>query len=156
MPTGHYKRPSTEERFWSHVDITEDCWLWTASTNFGYGQFYAHKRNYRPHRYAYELLVGEVPDGLVLDHLCRVRHCVNPAHLEPVTHRTNINRGVRNINKINNLPLGVYQTRRSPNYAVCKTWFGERYYLGVYKTAEEASVVYQTAVHPSDLKSNKE
>jgi hypothetical protein len=47
------------------------------------------------HRFAYELLVGPIPEDLELDHLCRVRHCVNPAHLEPVTHLENILRGMR-------------------------------------------------------------
>lgn len=89
------------ERFWSKVDVRDDddCWLWRAGTKGGYGQFGigsrtdGSKRSIGAHRYAYELLVGAVPDGLELDHLCRVRYCVNPAHLEPVTHRENTLRG---------------------------------------------------------------
>lgn len=85
-----------EGRFWPKVDKQEDdCWLWTARTVDGYGTFWmgyaiGHKK---AHRLAYELLVGEIPVGLELDHLCRVRNCVNPAHLEPVTHRENARRG---------------------------------------------------------------
>lgn len=69
----------------------EECWLWTASIHpTGYGQFQLG----RAHRVAYELRNGPIPDGLTLDHLCRVRNCVNPDHLEPVTRKVNILRGM--------------------------------------------------------------
>ncbi|WP_033356238.1 HNH endonuclease signature motif containing protein, partial [Kitasatospora aureofaciens] len=57
-----------------------------------YGQFNLHGRTYSAHRYAYTQLVGPIPDGLVIDHLCRNPSCVNPAHLEPVTHAENMRR----------------------------------------------------------------
>lgn len=85
----------TTERFWSKVDKSGDCWVWTACRiHFGYGQFYVspQRRHVRAHRYAYELLVGPIPDGLVLDHLCSNPPCVNPAHLEPVRQRENVMR----------------------------------------------------------------
>jgi hypothetical protein len=87
------------ERFWAKVDKNgpNGCWLWTAALTSaapgqaGYGLFTERKpKGVRAHRFAYELLVGPIPEGLQLDHLCRVRHCVNPAHLEPVTQRENI------------------------------------------------------------------
>ena len=82
------------ERFWVKVEKTDGCWLWTASfTALSYGQFKSGGRMVPAHRWAYEHLVGPIPDGLELDHLCRVRHCVRPSHLEPVTHRENIRRG---------------------------------------------------------------
>lgn len=83
-------------RFWSGVrrGASSDCWPWMRSrTTVGYGQFGITgppRRNLPAHRIAYELLVGPVPDGLVLDHLCRNRVCCNPHHLEPVTNRTNV------------------------------------------------------------------
>ncbi|MEU8186009.1 HNH endonuclease signature motif containing protein [Micromonospora carbonacea] len=75
----------------------EACWIWTGSKNHaGYGSFsIGRARRVGAHRWAYENLVGAVPAGLDLDHLCRVRACVNPAHLEPVTRRENLRRGVR-------------------------------------------------------------
>jgi hypothetical protein len=83
------------ERFWSKVDKTESCWNWTASKNTqGYGGFKLNGKVKKAHRVAYELTRGHIPDGLVLDHLCRNHSCVNPDHLEPVTHRENTIRGV--------------------------------------------------------------
>lgn len=83
-------------RFWSFVVKTDTCWEWIGQvSNYGYGQFtdnYSQKK-WMAHRFAYTMLVGPIPDGLVIDHLCRQRACVNPAHLEPVTHRVNAIRG---------------------------------------------------------------
>ncbi|MCW2496069.1 HNH endonuclease signature motif containing protein [Jatrophihabitans sp.] len=85
--------PRLPERFWRKVavDPTTGCWLWTASlTKPGYGQWYpTGQRPTTAHREAYRVLVGEIPAGLQLDHLCRNRACCNPAHLEPVTNREN-------------------------------------------------------------------
>lgn len=84
-------RPSVEQRFWAKVNKTETCWFWTATlNNRGYGEF---GRFGLAHRYAYELLVGPIPIGLTLDHLCRQPACVRPDHLEPVTLRENVLRG---------------------------------------------------------------
>ena len=72
------------------------CWLWTGALTYqGYGRFYiGTDSEVRAHRYAYEQLIGLIPDGLVLDHLCRMEACVNPDHLEAVTDQVNILRGV--------------------------------------------------------------
>lgn len=81
--------------FWAKVDKTQTCWNWTGGLTFyGYGRFNIDNTRWPVHRLAYELLVGPIPDGLVLDHLCRNRRCVNPEHLEPVTGRENTLRGV--------------------------------------------------------------
>lgn len=86
--------PSIENRFWSKVDAAGDCWLWTAAiTDKGYGTFSLNGKMRKAHHIAYELLVGPRPDGLVIDHLCRVRNCVNPDHLEWVAAETNTLRG---------------------------------------------------------------
>jgi len=78
-----------QKRFWRLVDKTDSCWLWTGGTASGYGCFQVKFKNYRSHRLAYELLRSPIPNGLHLDHLCRVRNCVNPDHLEPVTQKEN-------------------------------------------------------------------
>lgn len=71
------------------------CWIWTASTSAGYGQLWHrdHGRAIGAHRIAYELYRGEIPAGFDIDHLCRTPSCVNPDHLEAVTHRENVMRG---------------------------------------------------------------
>lgn len=74
------------------------CWIWTGRhSGRGYGALRLRGRNgptRMAHAIGYELLVGPVPAGLELDHLCRNHACVNPAHLEPVTHRENVRRGL--------------------------------------------------------------
>lgn len=87
------------DRFWSKVQPCpmSGCWLWTAATHkrSQYGLFGVGSRKdglEYAHRYSYRRLVGEVAAKLDLDHLCRVRCCVNPAHLEPVTRAENMRR----------------------------------------------------------------
>lgn len=82
-------------RWWSKIDVSGDCWEWTPPVgNHGYGEFarQGERRTVLAHRYAYELLVGPIPDGLEIDHLCRNKACVNPDHLEPVTKSENARR----------------------------------------------------------------
>lgn len=71
----------------------DGCWLWQLHLSVdGYGRGTWHNRTWEAHRAVYTMLRGEIPAGLVLDHLCRVRHCVNPDHLEPVTLQENLRR----------------------------------------------------------------
>lgn len=77
----------------SRFRIADGCWVWTGSTNSrGYGQITINKKSKKAHRVMYELIRGTIPDGMELDHLCRVKSCVNPEHLEAVTHSENIKR----------------------------------------------------------------
>lgn len=96
MARGREARPLAE-RFWEKVDRSagpDACWPWTSATQpNGYGYFMCDGDRYA-HRLAYTLAVGPIPAGLQIDHLCRNRGCVNPAHLEPVTPRENVIRGV--------------------------------------------------------------
>lgn len=87
-------RPTLEERFFSKVRQQGDCWSFTSVGAEGYGQFHVNRLPKLAHRWAYEYLVGPIPEGLHLDHLCRNRACVNPAHLDPVPRAVNIRRGI--------------------------------------------------------------
>jgi len=85
-------------RFWALAEKTKTCWLWTGATSpEGYGNINRLMPDGRPaqkaHRYAYSIAKGAIPPGMVIDHLCRVRRCVNPDHLEVVTPFTNTFRG---------------------------------------------------------------
>lgn len=90
-----------DERFSSKVmQVPDGCWLWTGTTDSsGYGQYKHLGRSRIAHRYVYEQLVGDIPEGLEIDHLCRVRSCVNPTHMDPVTYSENQRRGIGNLNK---------------------------------------------------------
>ncbi|HUG51227.1 MAG TPA: HNH endonuclease signature motif containing protein [Terrimesophilobacter sp.] len=91
--------PSHLERFLALTkkgDDADDCWQWigTIEKRTGYGRFRLGGRTELAHRASYRMHVGEIPPGKYLDHLCRVRNCVNPAHLEPVTAQVNTDRGL--------------------------------------------------------------
>lgn len=83
-----------EGRFWAKVEPRGECWIWTGSLNVRSGYPYVkYQGKVRPaYRVSYELLVGPIPPGLDIDHLCRTPACVNPEHLEAVTHRENVAR----------------------------------------------------------------
>lgn len=93
--------PRLPDRFWDKVVVVADastypgpCWIWTRGTDKdGYGIFTWNGSPRRAHRVAYSVLIDEIPQGLVSDHLCRVHGCVNPAHIEPVTDLVNLMRG---------------------------------------------------------------
>jgi HNH endonuclease len=94
--------PEHERRLLRHLRPADDgCIEFTGKRQQdGYGQITVNGRSIVAHRVAYEFYVGPIPDGLVLDHLCRNPGCVNPAHLEPVTQRVNLLRGI-GVNAIN-------------------------------------------------------
>ena len=94
-----------QDRYWRRVDQSagpDACWPWQGRLDrYGYGEYrrrFGHRGEgggsyWRAHRVAYELLVGPIPNDLVIDHLCRNRSCCNPAHMEPVTNAENLHRG---------------------------------------------------------------
>lgn len=94
-------RVSFETRFFAKVEKHDEdcpccdgCWHWTGAKNLkGYGHVWFRGRCWQAHRASHETFIGEIPDGLTIDHLCRNTSCVNPAHLEAVTNLENLQRG---------------------------------------------------------------
>ncbi len=95
LPTALKRGGPMRDRLLSKIELSDDgCWLWTAHRDVvGYGRLRVGPTSKPAHNLVYEVFVGAVPEGLELDHLCRNRGCVNPEHLEPVTHRENVLRG---------------------------------------------------------------
>ena len=85
--------PSPSERFWAKVSKTDTCWLWVGSkSDLGYGRVRWNGEILGTHRVVLQLVGTELIDGLVVDHLCGVKHCVNPSRLEQVTQSENVRR----------------------------------------------------------------
>lgn len=84
--------PASHDIFWGKaaVGAPEDCWPWQRSLRDGYGVYWNGKKNVAAHRFAYSIACGSLQDGLVIDHLCRNRACINPNHLRQVTNRQNL------------------------------------------------------------------
>ena len=86
-------RTGSAQRFWQKVLKTNYCWLWLGGKDReNYGKFWVDGKDRRAHRFAYELFRGPIPKGCEIDHLCLTPACVNPDHLEAVTHRENMAR----------------------------------------------------------------
>lgn len=82
-----------EERLGNYTEDENGCWNWNGVVSKGYGLIKVHSQSTRVHRLMYEVFVGSIPEGLVIDHLCKNKQCVNPQHLEAVTSRENTLRG---------------------------------------------------------------
>lgn len=123
------------------------CWLWDAAYGRdGYGRFWVAGKMECAHRWVYEHYIGLIPDGLQLDHLCRVPSCVNPYHLEPVTSQENTLRGVSppavNLDKthcIRGHEFTVENTRiHSRGWRICRSCDRERWHDRASSKAEAA------------------
>lgn len=109
------------DKYLSKIKINRGCWEWTGSiNNKGYGEVSINRKKQRAHRVIYELLVGKIPDGLEIDHLCRNRNCVNPKHLEPVTRLENIRRALPFKKKITHCKNGHKFTKENTKIRIYK------------------------------------
>lgn len=127
------------DRFWMKVQKRPGCWNWTGGARDGYGTFTEkHKgRTHLAHRLSYELTVGPIPDGKVLDHRCRNTLCVNPSHLRPVTRKQNGEHrgGARRDSSTGVLGVHVRKNR----FVAAVGHNGKTYGGGSFKTLEEAA-----------------
>lgn len=129
---------TTEERFWSKVNKTDDCWLWTGATVGGYGIFRIDGGTQVAHRVVYTWTNGTIPPGAEVDHMCFSRGCVNPGHLRLLSHSLNgQNRASANSNSKSGV-RGVYWCN-TYNTWMAKAMLNRKVYgLGRFATAEEA------------------
>lgn len=128
-----------EGRFWRNVEKTDTHWLWTGlKCRAGYGRMSNGPRKVQAHRFSYELHVGPIPDGMVVDHKCHTPACVNPDHLQVSTVRGNAeNREGANPN---NTTSGVRGVTRRPN-GKWQAYFyrdGKRFNVGTFASVAEA------------------
>lgn len=155
--------PSPEERLWSRVNKTPSCWIFTGHQNTtGYGLIKIAGKPAVAHRFAYELLVGPIPAGKVLDHTCYEKTCVNPDHLRVVTQEQNSeNRRGANKNSKSGI-RGVHWEKRSRKWVaqVGETVAGQRkvHMVGRYDSIEEAEaavIAARNAIFTNNLMDRK-
>lgn len=130
------------ERFWSKVEKTNTCWLWSAAiTSTGYGVIRIDNRLEKAHRVAYTLHVGPIPAGMQIDHMCHNRACVRPSHLRVVTNQQNQeNRSGAQVNNGRSGIRGVYWHGGNGMWRVEVRVRGERHYGGYFQRVEDAAI----------------
>ena len=123
-----------------YPDRPDECWLWPgAKDRTGYGVIGFNGRMQKAHRVAYELHVGPIPDGLMLDHICHTRDCFNPTHLEPVTNGQNgQNRAGLGANNTSG-HRGVYWHKQAARWQVRVMRGGVLHFGGYFQSLEDAA-----------------
>ena len=135
------RKPTPPEvRFWRMVDKAGECWEWTGGKNQkGYGLFKPVQpgKSYSVHRYSYELEVGPIPDGMQVDHRCRSRGCVRPAHLRIVTPAENSEHQAGHRGSASGR-RGVSWSSASGKWLAKAMKAGKVYYAGFYDDIDRA------------------
>lgn len=133
----------TQERFWAKVSKTDTCWEWTASRHkAGYGAMMrwvdGKKKPGYAHRISYEIHFGSIAPGLVVDHICHNKSCVNPEHLRAITQRENTqNKGCLNSNNTSGF-RGVWWDANRNQWAAETKHRGKKYFAGRHTTRADA------------------
>jgi hypothetical protein len=125
-----------DQKFWAKVEKTDTCWMWTGPLSHGYGRH----NQFRAHRVAYELTNGPIPDGMEIDHECRVRQCVNPEHLRLATRKQNAENLAPQANCKSGV-RGVSWDKPRQKWIVHVTHNRKVYYGGGFTSIDEAEQV---------------
>jgi hypothetical protein len=134
-----------EERFWVKVDKSGGCWLWTAGKSGGYGVFLLQGKYLGAHVVSFQWAYGPIPNGLLVDHMCHTRCCVNPAHLRAVTRKQNCeNRSGANPNSLSGI-RGVSWNKNRGKWTASVKHLGKKINLGYFGDKYEAGRVAQEA-----------
>lgn len=132
---------TNEDRFWDKVQKTDGCWFWTACKIRGYGQFSIKHKPVSAHRFAYETMVGPIPSGMQIDHVCHNASCVNPAHMRLCDGFGNArNKGKYKTNTSGF--KGVYWHKQAKNWHAQIWSMGQNRHLGHFDSAESAHEAY--------------
>ncbi|MDJ0321833.1 HNH endonuclease signature motif containing protein [Pseudarthrobacter sp. PS3-L1] len=130
---------SPEQRLWNSVEKTQSCWLSNSKlTHDGYARVWVNGVNVYAHRFAYELLVGPIPEGLQIDHRCFVHNCVRPAHLRPATDKQNQEHLSGALRNSATGVRGVHWDKKNCRYVAQVRHNRKTIYLGRYDSIEEA------------------
>jgi hypothetical protein len=132
------------KRFWSSVDVSAECWIWTAGRrgDQGYGAMWVGGTRLYAHRLSYQIEHGEIPAGRVIDHICRNRLCVRPTHLRAVTQKQNSENLAHTRNYSRSGVRGVQWHKGAQKWMAQLTHNYHKTYLGLFETvaAAEAAV----------------
>lgn len=134
---------------WAKVDVhlEDECWWWTGSrTRGGYGQFMVGQAPRRAHRVMYQIMIGDIPDGMLLDHSCRNPLCVNPKHMRVCNKRENAGNSKVRVDSGTGIK-GVSFIPKSGRWRASIGVCGKYIHLGCFATPQEASTAYSSAAH---------